>query len=193
MPTLRSLCVYCGASIGSDPAYAEVARAFGNLLAREGVQLVYGGGRVGIMGAVADGVLERGGRVVGVIPRALVDRELAHRGATELVVVDSMHERKAEMERRSDAFAALPGGSGTLDELFEIWTWQQLGIHPKPIGLLDVKGYWQPLLACLDHTVRQGFMRQQERELLLVESDGEGLLRALAAAPSEPPKRVLEG
>jgi uncharacterized protein (TIGR00730 family) len=193
MPTLRSVCVYCGASAGHDPAYAQAARAFGQLLGERGLELVYGGGRVGIMGAVADGVLERGGRVTGVIPRALVERELAHEGATELVVVETMHERKAEMERRADAFAALPGGSGTLDELFEIWTWQQLGIHPKPIGLYDVKGYWQPLLACLDHTVREGFMRRQERAMLIVASDGAALLQALADAPGEPPLRVLEG
>ena len=177
---LRSLCVYCGARPGRDPALLESARAFGALLARRGITVVFGGSHIGLMGALADGALAEGGRVVGVIPRALVDRELAHRGLTELVVVDSMHERKAAMERRSDAFVALPGGSGTLDELFEIWTWRQLGIHHKPVGLLDLGGYWQPLLACLDHLVAEGFSGRAEREMLLVESDPAALLDRLA-------------
>ncbi len=178
--TLRSLCVYCGARPGRDPAFLESARAFGALLARRDVTVVFGGSHIGLMGALADGALAEGGRVVGVIPRALVDRELAHRGLTELVVVDSMHERKAAMERRSDAFVALPGGSGTLDELFEIWTWRQLGIHHKPVALLDLGGYWQPLLACLDHLVAEGFSGRAEREMLLVESDPVALLDRLA-------------
>lgn len=183
MPPLRSVCVYCGSRIGGDPIHARTAFAFGELLARRGVDLVYGGGRVGIMGAVADGALAQGGRVIGVIPRGLVDRELAHPGASELVVVDSMHERKAEMERRSDAFVALPGGSGTLDELFEVWTWRQLGLHGKPVALLDVGGYWGPLVSCLDHMVREGFLDGAEREGLLVGADGGRLLDAIVAAP----------
>ncbi len=178
--TLRSLCVYCGARPGRNPAFLDSARSFGGLLARRGINLVFGGSHIGLMGALADGALVEGGRVVGVIPRALVDRELAHRGLTELVVVDSMHERKAAMERRSDAFVALPGGSGTLDELFEIWTWRQLGIHHKPVGLLDLGGYWQPLLACLEHLVAEGFSGRTERDMLLVESDPGALLDRLA-------------
>jgi uncharacterized protein (TIGR00730 family) len=183
MPEPRSVCVYCGSRNGTDPIHPRAAFAFGELLARRHIDLVYGGGRVGIMGAVADGALAQGGRVVGVIPRGLVDRELAHREATELVVVDSMHERKAEMERRADAFVALPGGSGTLDELFEVWTWRQLGLHGKPVALLDVAGYWQPLVACLDHMVREGFLDATEREGLLVDADGAALLEAIARAP----------
>ncbi len=178
---LRSLCVYCGARTGRDPAFLAAARAFGALLARRGITVVFGGGHIGMMGAVADAAPAEGGRVVGVIPQALVDRELAHPRVTEQVVVGSMHERKAEMERRSDAFVALPGGSGTLDELFEIWTWRQLGIHHKPVGLLDIAGYWQPLVACLDHLVRHGFSGQPERDMLVITPDPELMLARLAA------------
>jgi len=183
MPHLRAVCVYCGSRTGTDPAHARAAFAFGELLGRRGIDLVYGGGRIGIMGAVADGALQAGGRVIGVIPRGLVDRELGHTGASELVVVDSMHERKAEMERRADAFVALPGGSGTLDELFEVWTWRQLGLHGKPVALLDVGGYWQPLVVCLDHMVREGFLDAGERAGLLVSADGPALLDLLERTP----------
>jgi uncharacterized protein (TIGR00730 family) len=173
---MRSVCVFCGSSVGSHPAYRSAARRFGELLARSGRRLVFGGGHVGLMGAVADGALDAGGAAVGVIPRALVDRELAHEGLTELHVVESMHERKALMATLADGFVALPGGLGTFEELFEVWTWGQLGIHAKPFGLLNVAGYYGALLEFLDHSASQGFVRPGHRDLLLVDSDPEALL-----------------
>jgi uncharacterized protein (TIGR00730 family) len=168
--------VYCGASPGADPAFAAAAGEFGRLLAESGRTLVYGGGRVGLMGTVADAALSAGGRVIGVLPQALVDKEVAHRGLTELRVVGSMHERKALMADLSDGFLALPGGLGTLEEFFEAWTWGQLGLHAKPYGLLDVGGFFGPLLGFLDRLVEQRFVRPEHRAMLLVASEPTGLL-----------------
>jgi hypothetical protein len=188
MPSLASLCVFCGSSPGVDARYAEAARDFGARLARHGVALVYGGARRGLMGAVADAALGDGGRVTGVIPRGLWEREVGHTGLSELLVVDSMHERKALMAERADAFVALPGGAGTLEELFEAWTWAMLGIHAKPVALLDVDGFFAPLLAMVDHMTDAGFVRPAHRRMLLVDGDPERLLARLAAyeAPDVP-------
>ena len=183
---LGRICVFCGASSGSDPAYVELARSVGRGLAERGIGVVYGGGRVGLMGAVADAALEAGGEVVGVIPRRLVDRELAHRGLTELVVVDTLHDRKAEMAARSDAFIALPGGLGTLEELAEVTSWAQLQLHAKPIGLLGARDYWDPLLAWVDHAVGEGFIAPAHRALLLEADDLAGLLAAFTAWSAMP-------
>ena len=178
--TPLSLCVYCGSRAGADPAFERAARALGNAVASRGWQLVYGGGHAGLMGCVADAALAAGGRVVGVIPRGLMQRELGHRGLSELHVVETMHERKRLMADRSDAFVALPGGIGTLEELFEAWTWRQLGVHAKPVGLLDVAGYYSGLLGFLEHTVRQGFVPEAQHALLQVDSDIDALLDRLA-------------
>lgn len=183
--TLQNLCVYCGSNSGRQPVYLEQARAFGRELARRGIGLVYGGASVGIMGAVADAVLAEGGRVVGIIPEALVRKELAHHNLTELQVVPSMHVRKTRMAELADGFVALPGGAGTLEEIFETWTWAQLGMHQKPCGLLNVAGYYDQLAGFLDHTVQEAFMRPQHRAMLAVESDPAALLDRLAAY--EPP------
>ena len=179
-PDLRSICVFCGASSGNDPRYAAAAAAVGERLARRGIQLVYGGGRLGLMGAVADGALAAGGRVVGVIPRGLVDRELAHTGVSELRVVETLHQRKAVMAELSDGFIALPGGLGTLEELAEVLSWAQLDLHAKPIGLLDVGGYFAPFEAFLDHAVAEGFIAERHRRLLLIDDDLDRLLAAFA-------------
>jgi uncharacterized protein (TIGR00730 family) len=183
---MNSICVFCGSSAGRDPAFAAAARAFGALLAHQRITLVYGGGHVGLMGVLADAVLEAGGRVVGVIPRALWDREVGHRALTELHVVETMHERKALMASLADAFVALPGGLGTLEEIFEVWTWGQLGIHAKPCGFLDVAGYYAPLLAFLDQAVARGLVRPQHRAMAIVDEDGATLLRRLTEY--EPPR-----
>lgn len=177
--TLSNVCVFCGSSTGASPRYVADAKRFGAVLAREGIGLVYGGASVGLMGALADAVLEQGGSVIGVIPRGLVAREIAHGGLTELVVVESMHERKAVMAQRSDAFVALPGGLGTLEELFEVWAWGLLGIHAKPVGLLDATGYFDALLSFLDGAVREGFVRPEQRGMLICEGDPERLLERL--------------
>jgi uncharacterized protein (TIGR00730 family) len=176
---MRSVCIFCGSNPGERPEYRAAAVELAERLARSGRRVVYGGARVGIMGAVADAALAAGGEVVGVIPEALVSREVAHRGLTELLVVDSMHTRKATMSALSDAFVVLPGGLGTLEELFEVWTWAQLGIHDKPIGLLDVAGYWQPLESFLDHAVAEGFVRAPHRDLVFLEDEPEALLTRL--------------
>jgi uncharacterized protein (TIGR00730 family) len=175
------LCVFCGSSPGRSPAYAAVARRLGALLARRGIGLVYGGGNVGLMGIVADATLADGGHVTGIIPRALVDRELAHARLSELVVVDTMHERKQRMHDLSDGFIALPGGFGTLDELFEALTWAQLGMHGKPCGLLDVDGFWEPLRALVERQVAEEFVRTPHAMMLLHDNDPEALLDAFAA------------
>jgi uncharacterized protein (TIGR00730 family) len=172
---VQRVCVFCGASSGRLPAYAEAARACGAELAARGLGLVYGGGRVGLMGAVADGALAGGGRVTGVIPQELVDRELAHDGLTKLHIVGSLHERKALMAELSDAFVALPGGFGTLDELLEQLTWSQLGLHAKPIGLLDVEGYWGPLIALARHATEEHFVRESDLAAIAV-ADAPGAL-----------------
>lgn len=175
------ICVFCGSSPGFDPIYLERAAAFGALLAARGIGLVYGGAHVGLMGAVADAVLQGGGNVTGVIPQALVEREVAHSGLSELVVVSSMHERKARMAELSDAFVALPGGIGTLEELFEVWTWSQLGLHQKPCALYDIQGFYRGLSGFLDHVVTQGFLKPVHRAGLIVAEDAEKLLVAIAA------------
>jgi uncharacterized protein (TIGR00730 family) len=160
------VCVFCGSRDGRSPAYLRAAREVGEALGRRGWGLVYGGASVGLMGAVADAALASGAPVVGVIPQSLADREIAHRGLTELVVVDGMHARKAEMAARCDAFLALPGGLGTFEELFEVLTWSLLGLHRKPVGLLDVEGYFSPLLAMVEHGAREGFIRPEHAALL---------------------------
>ncbi|AUX34329.1 MULTISPECIES: TIGR00730 family Rossman fold protein [Sorangium] len=181
MRKLSRICVYCGSSPGASPAYRAAAVQVGELLAARGIGLVYGGGHVGLMGAIADAVLAAGGEAIGVIPRFLNQREIEHRGLTELHVVETMHERKAKMAALSDAFIALPGGIGTLEELFEVWTWTQLGSQEKPVGLLDVAGYYRPLIAFLDHVVAEQFLRPGHRAMLQVEGDAEALLGLLAA------------
>ncbi len=163
---LRSLCVYCGSSTGHDPVHADIARQVGALLAGNGMRLVYGGGNVGLMGVVADAVMAAGGTVLGVIPVGLFKTEQGHRGITELIEVGSMHERKARMAVEADGFLALPGGLGTLEELAEILTWAQLGIHSHPVGVLNIDGFWDPILGFLDAAVEAGFMRPSNRSLL---------------------------
>jgi uncharacterized protein (TIGR00730 family) len=182
--TLSAIAVFCGSSLGNDPVYEAAARQTGRTLAERGIDVVYGGGHVGLMGAVADAALEAGGRVVGVIPRQLDDRELAHRGVTELHVVESMHERKQLMADLSDAFIALPGGAGTLEEIAEQWTWAQLTIHAKPSGFLDVAGFWTPMRQMLDSMVSSGFVRAEQSGIVTFDDDLGSLLDALAAPPS---------
>jgi uncharacterized protein (TIGR00730 family) len=184
---MRRVCVFCGSNVGGRPEYAATARRVGELIAGRGLGLVYGGGNVGLMGVLADAALAAGGEVIGVIPAALQKKELAHAGLTALHVVGSMHERKAVMADLSDAFAALPGGYGTLDELFEILTWAQLGIHAKPVGLLDVAGYFRPLLAAVDHMTAERFVRPKHRDLLHVADTPERLLDVLTHAPPPAP------
>ena len=166
MVALRAVCVFCGSSAPADPRYRDAARALGSLLARRGVDLVYGAGSVGLMGELADAALGEGGRVIGVIPTGLFDREINHTGLTELHEVGSMHERKQLMYEKSDAFVALPGGLGTLDELAEIATWSQLGLHSKPVVLLDVDGFWEPLVSQLDRMTRVGLLKPASRDLI---------------------------
>jgi hypothetical protein len=175
---LDSVCVFCGSSAGARTDYTTAASAFGRLLAERGIRLVYGAGNVGLMGVLADAALAAGGSVIGVIPQMLVDRELAHRG-TELRIVTSMHERKALMAELADAFVALPGGLGTYEELFEVLTWGQLGIHAKPAGCLNVAHYYDPLARMLDHAVEEGFLRPEQRQPMIVEDDAERLLKRL--------------
>lgn len=179
MPELKRVCVFCGSSPGVRPEYAEAARALGRALAARRVGLVYGGGRTGLMGVVADAVLEAGGEVIGVIPEALMAREVGHAGVTELHVVGSMHQRKALMAELSDAFVALPGGFGTWEEFCEVLTWSQLGLHPKPCGLLDVAGYYAPFVALVDHAVAEGFVKPTHRTLVLEATDPERMLTLL--------------
>ncbi|WP_027592544.1 TIGR00730 family Rossman fold protein [Pseudomonas sp. LAIL14HWK12:I7] len=173
---VRSVCVFCGASIGANPAYREAAVALGQAIARRGLTLVYGGGAVGLMGVVADAAMAAGGEVVGIIPQSLLDAEVGHKGLSRLEVVDGMHARKARMAELSDAFIALPGGLGTLEELFEVWTWGQLGYHAKPLGLLDVNGFYEKLGGLLDHIVEEGFVRPQHRAMLLLGQQADALL-----------------
>ena len=179
MPELSSICVFCGSNGGADPAYLDAAEAVGRGLAQRGVRVVYGGATVGMMGALAEAVRGAGGEVVGVIPQSIFDREIGHTGLDDLRVVGSMHERKALMAELSDAFIALPGGIGTLEELFEVYTWAQLGIHSKPLGLIDVAGYYQPLVAFLDHAVQERFLRPETRSLLAVGESLDDLLAQL--------------
>jgi hypothetical protein len=179
---VRRLAVYCGSAPGSSPVFAEAARATAQAMVSQGVELVYGGGRLGLMGLIADSVLELGGQVYGVIPAALVELEVAHEGITELHRVETMHERKAKMTELADAFLALPGGIGTLDELFEAWSWNALGYHAKPFCLLNVEGFWDGMIEFMDHATRNGFLSQQRRNQLLVASTPEEALEYLDEA-----------
>lgn len=188
---MKRVCIFCASAHGARPAYRESAERMGAALAGRGLELVYGGGRVGLMGVVADGALNAGGKVLGVIPKSLADKELAHRGLTELYVVDSMHERKAMMAGLSDAFIALPGGLGTLEEFAEILTWAQLGIHRKPFGLLNVEGFYDPLLAFFDHARAEGFVRADHRGMIQTSDQVETLLDLVASyQPDYLPKWV---
>ena len=183
---MQSICVFCGSNIGANPAYAEAARDLGRRIAGRGLRLVYGGAKVGLMGAIADAALAVGGHVTGIMPIALVEKEIAHAGLTELRTVGSMHERKAMMADRSDAFLGLPGGAGTLEEVFEIWTWGQLGHHKKPVGLLNVAGFYDRLAAFLDHQMTERFVREEHRRMLTIETDPETILDGFASY--EPPQ-----
>jgi uncharacterized protein (TIGR00730 family) len=176
---MKRICVFCGSSAGEDPRYLDAADRFGNILAREGIELVYGGSRVGMMGRLAAATLQAGGKVVGVIPGAVMNRELAHQELTELRVVRSMHERKSEMAELSDAFVALPGGLGTLEAFCELLTWGQLGLHRKPCAILNVGGYFQPLVGFFDHMTQEGYMGRAHRDMVLVEEDPEALVRRM--------------
>jgi len=178
--TLQRVCVYCASNDGARPEYLAAARALGHAMATRDICVVYGGGRVGLMGALADAAIAAGGEVIGVMPHALVQREVAHRGLTALHVVDSMHDRKAMLAELADAFIALPGGLGTLEEFFETWTWAQLGVHRKPVGLLDVAEYWQPLVRMLEHAEREGFLRGTPAEWLVMDTDANGMLDRMA-------------
>ena len=192
MNNIQRLCVYCGSSDAVADRYQEAASELGARLAAAGIDLVYGGGRVGLMGLLADAALTAGGTVIGIIPKRLLDAEVAHLGVSELVVVESMHDRKRVMADKSDAFAVLPGGIGTLDELFEIISWKQLELHDKPILLIDIGDYWAPLRALLDHIVLTGFARPQTRGLLRVLPSISGLMVALSEAPPGSPKTDVE-
>jgi uncharacterized protein (TIGR00730 family) len=179
---MKAIAVYCGANHGADPVYADAARGLARVMVEHNIELVYGGGKVGLMGVIADEVLRLGGDATGVIPKALVEREVGHAGLTRLFVVKDMHERKAMMSDLADGFIAMPGGMGTLEELFEMVTWAQLGIHAKPIGLLNENGFWNGLTAFVGHMVEQGFVRPAHADLLMIESDPDALVRRLQAA-----------
>ena len=194
---MKSLCVFCGANAGNKPVYRAAAENLGRLLASRGIQLIYGGGNVGLMGAVADACLDAGGTVIGVIPQALMGKEVEgrpvdHRTLTRLEVVDSMHTRKARMAELAEGFIAMPGGFGTFEEYCEILTWGQLGFHVKPIGLLNIAGYYDPLLAMFDHAAAEGFLRAQNRAMALSDSDPEALLAAMLAFRPEPVSKWLK-
>ena len=188
---MKRLAVYCGSSMGSDPAFADAARALGETMAAQGVALVYGGGRLGLMGVVADAVLGSGGEVYGVIPQALIDLEVAHTGLTELHVVANMHERKAKMTDLTDAFVALPGGIGTYDELFEAWTWNALGYHAKPFAVLNVAGFWDEMIRFLDHATTSGFMSPARRAQLVLADGIDDVLARLDAAIDASEKKMV--
>ena len=195
---MKRLCVFCGSNAGHNPIYRAAAEKLGRLLAVRGIELVYGAGNIGLMGAVADACLEAGGTVIGVIPDALMGKEVAgravdHRALTRIEVVDSMHTRKARMAELSDGFIALPGGFGTFEEFCEILTWGQLGFHVKPMGLLNVAGFYDPLLAMFEHAVKEGFLRQQNRAMALADTDLERLLDAMAAYQPEAVSKWLKG
>ncbi|MDQ3855471.1 MAG: TIGR00730 family Rossman fold protein [Chloroflexota bacterium] len=175
------ICVFCGSASGRAPTYAAAARELGELLAKRGIGLVYGGGNVGLMGELADAVLDAGGRAIGVIPQQLVDREIAHGGLTELHVVENLHQRKALMAELADAFLTLPGGVGTMEELFEVWSWGRLGLHSKPCGLLNVDGYFDSLRTLTDQMVTEGFLEPEYRKMLLIEEQPSVLLDRLTA------------
>ena len=185
-----SICVYCGSRPGTEPAFAEAARQVGLWIAQNKGQLVYGGGHNGLMGMMADACLQAGGRVVGVIPKALVEKEWAHSGCSELHVVENMHERKSLMAERADAFLAMPGGIGTFEEFFEVWTWRQLGYHDKPVGLLNIKGYYDNLLAFLSTSVQQGFMNAEQMQLIRSGTNTESLLQSLVTEAGLAPSKL---
>ena len=188
---MQRICVFCASNPGHNPVYLALARSLGVLMAQRKHTVVFGGGRVGLMGALADGALGAGGEVIGVMPHALVQREAAHRALTQLHIVDTMHERKAMLAELSDGFIAMPGGIGTLEELFETWTWGHLGVHAKPIALLDVADYWKSLVMFLDHMGEEGFMRPNTRELLLIDDNAPRLLDRMTAYVSPPVTRWL--
>ena len=191
MPKLQRICVFCGSSTGNDPAYKGAAQSFGRTLARRGQGLVYGGGSVGLMGVLADATLAAGGEVIGVIPDALATKEIRHDGLTRQFVVPDMHARKAKMAELADAFVAMPGGYGTLEELFEVVTWAQLGLHGKPAALLNVGGYYDGLLGCIDSAVVEGFIRPEHRKLIMSGTEPDGLLDALERfEPLDAPKWI---
>jgi uncharacterized protein (TIGR00730 family) len=179
---MKAIAVYCGASTGADPRYADAARGLARALVEHNIALVYGGGKVGLMGVIADEVLRLGGEATGVIPKALMEREVGHAGLTRLFVVKDMHERKAMMSDLADGFIAMPGGMGTLEELFEMVTWAQLGIHAKPIGLYNVNGFWEGLAGVVEHMVREGFVRPAHAALMMREADPDVLIRRLQEA-----------
>jgi uncharacterized protein (TIGR00730 family) len=181
---MKSIAVYCGANAGASPVYADAARALARAMAERNIALVYGGGNVGLMGVIADEVLRLGGEVTGVIPNALMEREVGHANLTRLFVVKDMHERKAMMAELSDGFIAMPGGMGTLEELFEMLTWSQLGIHAKPVGVLNVDGFYDQLVGFMGHLQQEGFVREQHAKLMMVESDPDALILRLAASAS---------
>ena len=185
------ICVFLGSSAGRAPVYAETARAFGVLLAERGIGLVYGGGTIGLMGLIADGATAAGGEVIGVIPEALRARERDHHGITELHVVATMHERKAKMADLADGFVALPGGIGTFEELFEVWTWAQLGYHNKPCGLLNVAGFFDRMSAFIDHVVDEGFLQRRHREMMIVEEDPAAMLARLTSYVAPPTRQWI--
>ncbi|MCH7314139.1 TIGR00730 family Rossman fold protein [Acinetobacter sp. ANC 3882] len=185
---MNSICVFCGSSLGNDPIYQQMAQATGQAIAAQGKTLIYGGGRSGLMGVVADSALQAGGRVIGVIPTALVDRELAHTGLTELHIVNNMHERKTKMAELSEAFLALPGGAGTLEEIFEQWTWSQLGIHQKPCAFLNVDGFYDDLIKMLQTSVERGFSQERFVDRLIVAEQINDILAAFSAYQPVTPK-----
>ncbi len=188
---IKNICVYCGSSYGRQAVYMETAQALGELLAERGIRLIYGGAKVGLMGVVADAALSNGGEVIGVIPDSLVTHEVAHTGLTDLIITDSMHTRKMRMAELADAFIALPGGWGTLDEMFEVLTWAQLGFHQKPCGLLNVAGYYEGLKQFFKHTIEEAFVRSSNYDLLLIESEPNILLnRLLHYESSHTPKWI---
>ncbi len=192
MRELKRICVFCGSSSGGHPDYANAARELGQSLAGQHIGLVYGGAKVGLMGQIAEAVLAAGGEVIGVIPKHLEAREVAHRGLTDLRIVSSMHERKSLMADLSDGFIALPGGLGTLEELFEIATWAQLGIHEKPLGVLNVRGYYDRLMGFLDDAVEERFVRMEHRSLIAIQDDPEALVEALRAFEPKPVAKWLD-
>jgi uncharacterized protein (TIGR00730 family) len=178
---MKSVAVFCGSSMGAHPMYEDGAREFGRELARRGISLVYGGASVGLMGTVADAVLREGGKVIGVMPRVLLDREISHKRLSELVIVETMHERKARMAELAEGFVALPGGPGTFEEFFEVFTWAQIGIHRKPCGLFNIQNYFLPLSSLFRHMIEQGFMQEKYRSMVIMESNPKALLDRFAA------------
>lgn len=185
MSSIRRLCVFCGSNSGNNPAYQEDAIKLGKLMAEKGIELVYGGGSIGIMGIIADTVMQAGGRVTGIIPQALMDAEIGHQAVTQLEVVDNMHTRKARMAELSDAFVALPGGIGTFEEFYEVWTWRQLRYHHKPVALLNTQNFYTPMLEFLNHCQSEGFIKPHNLKLIRVTQTPEALLEAILAQPSD--------